>query len=46
MEQAARVADHVAFIYLGQIVEYDTAEHIFVRPRNRQTEAYVTGRFS
>ena len=45
MQQAARIADHVAFMYLGEVIEYDTAERIFVSPRERQTEAYVTGRF-
>ncbi len=45
MQQAARVSDYVAFMYLGEIVEYDTAERIFVSPRDRRTQEYVTGRF-
>jgi phosphate transport system ATP-binding protein len=45
MQQAARVSDYVAFMYLGEIVEYDTAERIFVSPRDRLTQDYVTGRF-
>ena len=45
MQQAARVSDHVAFMYLGEIVEFGTSEHIFVSPRDPRTEAYVTGRF-
>ena len=45
MEQAARVSDYVAFMYLGEIVEFGTAEKIFVYPDNRRTQAYVTGRF-
>jgi phosphate transport system ATP-binding protein len=45
MEQAARVSDHVAFMYLGQVLEFGTTEQIFVRPCSRQTQDYVTGRF-
>jgi phosphate transport system ATP-binding protein len=45
MQQAARVSDFVAFMYLGEIVEFDTSERIFVAPRDPRTEAYVTGRF-
>jgi phosphate transport system ATP-binding protein len=45
MEQAARVSDYVAFMYLGEIVEFGTAEKIFVHPDNRHTQDYVTGRF-
>ncbi len=45
MQQAARVSDYVAFMYLGEIVEFDAAERIFVNPRDRRTEDYVTGRF-
>jgi len=45
MQQAARVSEHVAFMYLGEIVEFGTTEQIFVRPRDERTNAYVTGRF-
>jgi phosphate transport system ATP-binding protein len=45
MEQAARVSDHVAFMYLGEIIEFGSAEDMFIRPRHEQTQAYLTGRF-
>jgi phosphate transport system ATP-binding protein len=45
MQQAARVADHVAFLYLGELVELNTAERMFTRPEKQQTEDYITGRF-
>ena len=45
MQQAARISDDVAFIYLGEVLEFGTAEKIFVRPGNEHTQAYVTGRF-
>ena len=45
MEQAARISDHVGFMYLGELVEFSTAEDIFVRPRDPRTQAHVTGRF-
>jgi phosphate transport system ATP-binding protein len=45
MQQAARVSDHAAFMYLGKIVEFATTEAIFTHPRDSHTEAYVTGRF-
>jgi phosphate transport system ATP-binding protein len=45
MQQAARVSDYVAFMYLGEVIEFGTAEQIFIRPRNENTLAYVTGRF-
>jgi phosphate transport system ATP-binding protein len=45
MQQAARMSDHTAFFYLGELVEFDTTAKIFTNPSNRQTEDYVTGRF-
>lgn len=45
MQQAARVSDHAGFMYLGELVEFGTAEEIFVRPRDPRTQSYVTGRF-
>ncbi len=45
MQQAARVSDHTAFFYLGQLVEFDDTHKIFMSPSNPQTEAYVSGRF-
>jgi len=45
MHQAARIADHAAFFYLGELVEFDRAEVLFTRPKDPRTEAYLTGRF-
>ncbi len=45
MQQAARVGDYCAFMYMGELIEYDTAETMFQRPGKQQTEDYITGRF-
>jgi phosphate transport system ATP-binding protein len=45
MQQAARVSDHTAFFYLGELVEYGNTTKIFTSPSKKQTEDYVTGRF-
>ncbi|HET9954973.1 MAG TPA: phosphate ABC transporter ATP-binding protein PstB [Polyangiaceae bacterium] len=45
MQQAARVADFTAFFYMGKLVEHDRTDVIFTRPKERQTEDYITGRF-
>jgi phosphate transport system ATP-binding protein len=45
MQQAARVADYTAFFHLGDLIEYDETEKIFVNPSNKKTEDYITGRF-
>jgi phosphate transport system ATP-binding protein len=45
MEQAARVADYVGFMYLGELLEFGTAEKMFVHPDTRRARDYVTGRF-
>jgi phosphate transport system ATP-binding protein len=45
MQQAARVADFTAFFYVGTLIEYGSTSQIFTRPRQEQTEAYITGRF-
>lgn len=45
MQQAARISDYTAFFYLGELVEYDTTKKIFLNPREKRTEDYVTGRF-
>lgn len=45
MQQAARISDFTAFLYLGKLVEFDQTKKLFTNPANRQTEAYVTGRF-
>jgi len=45
MQQAARVSDSTAFMYLGELVEFDRTEKIFTNPSNKLTEEYITGRF-
>ena len=45
MQQAARVSDHTAFFYLGELIEVDRTEKIFTRPSLKRTEDYITGRF-
>ncbi len=45
MQQAARSSDYTAFMYLGELVEFDETELIFTRPKNKRTEDYITGRF-
>jgi phosphate transport system ATP-binding protein len=45
MQQAARVSDITAFFYLGRLIEVDDTEKIFTRPKLKQTEDYITGRF-
>mgnify|MGYP001600785374 FL=1 len=45
MHQAARVSDHTAFFYEGELVEFDATENIFTRPKHKKTEDYITGRF-
>jgi len=45
LHQAARIADETAFFYLGDLVEFGPSESLFTAPRERRTEAYVTGRF-
>jgi len=45
MQQAARSSDYTAFMYLGELIEFDETEAIFTRPKTRQTEDYITGRF-
>lgn len=45
MQQAARVSDYTAFMYLGELIEFDRTEKIFTNPSERLTEEYITGRF-
>ena len=45
IQQAARVADQAAFIYMGDLIEYRPGTEIFMTPRDRRTEDYITGRF-
>ncbi len=45
MQQASRLSDYTAFMYLGDLVEYDKTENIFLNPAVKLTEEYITGRF-
>jgi phosphate transport system ATP-binding protein len=45
MQQAARISDYTAFFYNGRIVEFGITEELFTKPREKQTEDYITGRF-
>ena len=45
MQQAARSSDYTAFMYLGDLIEFDETERIFTHPKQKQTEDYITGRF-
>jgi phosphate transport system ATP-binding protein len=45
MQQAARVSDFTAYMYLGEVIEFDVTDTIFLKPKNKQTEDYITGRF-
>jgi phosphate transport system ATP-binding protein len=45
MQQAARVSDYTAFLYEGFLVEFGVTKELFIKPRNKKTEDYITGRF-
>jgi phosphate transport system ATP-binding protein len=45
MQQAARVSDHTAFFYMGELIEFDETKKMFTTPEKKQTEDYITGRF-
>ena len=45
LQQAARVSDMTAFMYLGEIIEFDRTRDIFENPREELTENYITGKF-
>jgi len=45
MQQASRVSDYTAFLYLGELIEYGETEKLFLNPVKKQTEDYITGRF-
>src|SRR6267378_764973 len=45
MQQAARVSDFTAFMYLGELIEFDTTSKMFTAPSDRRTQDYITGRF-
>ena len=45
MQQAARVSQNTAFMYLGELVEFDATSKIFTTPTDKRTQDYITGRF-
>ncbi|WP_034412356.1 phosphate ABC transporter ATP-binding protein PstB [Derxia gummosa] len=45
MQQAARCSDYTAYMYLGELIEFGDTDQIFIKPRRKQTEDYITGRF-
>jgi phosphate transport system ATP-binding protein len=45
MQQAARISDYTAFMYLGDLVEFGVTDQLFIKPQKKQTEDYITGRF-
>ena len=45
MQQAARVSDYTAYMYLGEMMEFGATDNLFVKPRRKETEDYITGRF-
>jgi phosphate transport system ATP-binding protein len=45
MQQAARISDYTAYMYLGELIEFGVTDQIFIKPLKKQTEDYITGRF-
>ena len=45
MQQAARVSDFTAYMYLGELIEFDATDTTFFKPKRKETEDYITGRF-
>jgi len=45
MQQAARVSDYTAYMYLGELIEFGATDEIFLKPKRKETEDYITGRF-
>ena len=45
MQQAARVSDYTAYMYLGSMIEYGKTDELFIKPQRKETEDYITGRF-
>jgi phosphate transport system ATP-binding protein len=45
MQQAARISDYTAYMYLGELIEFGKTDEIFIKPRRKETEDYITGRF-
>jgi len=45
MQQAARISDYTAYMYLGELIEYGVTDQVFIKPQKKATEDYITGRF-
>jgi len=45
MQQASRISDFTAFMYLGELIEYGVTDELFIKPQKQETEDYITGRF-
>jgi phosphate transport system ATP-binding protein len=45
MQQAARISDYTAYMYLGEMIEFDETDTIFTKPSKKETEDYITGKF-
>jgi len=45
MQQAARISDYTAYMYLGEMIEFGVTDQVFIKPQKKQTEDYITGRF-
>jgi phosphate transport system ATP-binding protein len=45
MQQAARISHYTAYMYLGELIEYGETDNVFLRPKKKETEDYITGRF-
>jgi phosphate transport system ATP-binding protein len=45
MQQAARISDYTAYMYLGELIEFGATDQIFIKPAKKATEDYITGRF-
>ena len=45
MQQAARISDYTAYMYLGEMIEFDATDKIFTNPSKKETEDYITGKF-
>lgn len=45
MQQAARISDFTAYMYLGELIEFGDTSNVFTNPKRKETEDYITGRF-
>jgi len=45
MQQAARISDYTAYMYMGELIEFGKTDDVFIKPKHKQTEDYLTGRF-